>query len=231
MTPKEALRSSRGERLANTSLLGADRSEPGAAARRRAARARHPAVGVLPARHAAAEPPDRGPDPRDERPAPLLPRARRRAAGVLAAPRRPPRAHRLRADPSRLRDLDGGEARSRPRVDRRPLRPALPAHPVDDGAPNPAPNLALNLQPRVLEIQVAPHPVGDIAADQPGAAELHDGGALGIEQLPPQPLVRPRLLLDRAVRFLVEARREAIATEVVEPAHALGGVVAHPFLR
>ena len=50
-----------------------------------------------------------------------------RPAGLLAATRRPARAHRLRAGAARLRDLDGREALARPRVDRRPLRPALPA--------------------------------------------------------------------------------------------------------
>src|SRR5919206_5299363 len=58
----------------------------------------------------------------------LLRGARRGAAGVLAAPRRAPGADRLRAGAPRLRDVDGGEARARPRVDRRPVRPALPAH-------------------------------------------------------------------------------------------------------
>ncbi len=51
-----------------------------------------------------------------------------RAAGVLAAARRPARPHRVRAGPSRLRDVDGREARARPRVDRRPLGAPLSAH-------------------------------------------------------------------------------------------------------
>src|SRR5581483_11066075 len=53
--------------------------------------------------------------------------ARARAARVLAAARRPPRPDRLRAGAARLRDVDGREARARPRVDRRPVGPALPA--------------------------------------------------------------------------------------------------------
>ena len=40
----------------------------------------------------------------------------------------------LRAGAARLRDLDGREARARPRVDRRPLRPPLPAHARRDRA-------------------------------------------------------------------------------------------------
>src|SRR5206468_8008448 len=52
-------------------------------------------------------------------PAPVLRGARRGAPGLLAAARRPPGAHRLRAGATRLRDIDGGEACARPRVDRR----------------------------------------------------------------------------------------------------------------
>ncbi len=62
----------------------------------------------------------------------LLRGARARAAVVLAAARRPPRTDRVRAGASRLRDVDGREARARPRVDRRPLGPALPPHALRD---------------------------------------------------------------------------------------------------
>src|SRR5581483_7437018 len=58
----------------------------------------------------------------------LLRGARARAARVLAAARRAPRPHRARAGAPRLRDLDGGEARARSRMDRRPLRPSLSPH-------------------------------------------------------------------------------------------------------
>ena len=43
-----------------------------------------------------------------------------------------PGPHRARAGAARLRDVDGGEARARSRVDRRPLRPPLPAHRLRD---------------------------------------------------------------------------------------------------
>src|SRR5439155_18972856 len=58
----------------------------------------------------------------------LLHRARAGPAGLLAAARRQARPDRLRAGAARLRDLDGREARTRPRVDRRPLRAPVPAH-------------------------------------------------------------------------------------------------------
>ena len=62
-----------------------------------------------------------------------------RAAGVLAAARRASGADRLRAGAARLRDVDGGEARARPRVDRRPLGAPLPAHALADRLARAAP--------------------------------------------------------------------------------------------
>src|SRR3954469_3905293 len=218
MTPREALRSRSGGRLAHAPLFRADASQPGEAARRGAAGARHPPVGVLPSRVATAYDPDHTALARDERsPAPLSRRARRsrrtdlrdaevpdaqarrggpawavsrggaraphtvgddegrqvaaedaarrgpaalerperrhepcrpeadqasllrgargRAAGLLAAARGAPRLDRLCADPTRLRDVDGREARARPGVDRRSFGAALPADTVDDGHP------------------------------------------------------------------------------------------------
>ena len=46
-----------------------------------------------------------------------------------------------RAGAPRLRDVDGREARARPRMDRRPLRAALPADDGRDRAPRAAPDL------------------------------------------------------------------------------------------
>src|SRR4051795_2091391 len=78
MTPREALRSRSGGRLAHAPLRRADASQPGEAARRVAADARHPPVGVLPRRIAAADHPDHTALARDERPpTPLSRRARR----------------------------------------------------------------------------------------------------------------------------------------------------------
>ena len=91
----------------------------GDAARRAAAALERPAR-----RHVVRRP---APDP-----AALLRAARGGAPGVLAAARRPPGPDRLRAGAPRLRDVDGGEARARPRVDRRPLGAPLPADALRD---------------------------------------------------------------------------------------------------
>src|SRR5438132_8582580 len=68
-------------------------------------------------------------------PATVLRGARGRATGVLAAPRRQAGVDGLRPGAARLRDLDGGEARSRPGMDRGPLGAALPADARHDGRP------------------------------------------------------------------------------------------------
>src|SRR3954470_5274232 len=74
MTPWEALRSRRGERLAHAALLRADGGQPSSPARRDLAHARHCAVGVFRAAVAAADAADRALAARDERTAALLPR-------------------------------------------------------------------------------------------------------------------------------------------------------------
>ena len=63
-------------------------------------------------------------------PRPIRPASRSCAAAarVLAAAGRPPRPHRLRAGETRLRDVDGREARARPGMDRGPIGAAVPAH-------------------------------------------------------------------------------------------------------
>ena len=57
------------------------------------------------------------------------------------------------------------------------------------------------------------------------------GHPLGVEQLAPQALVVLRALFDRAVAVGVVARAVALLPEAVEPAHPLGGVLAHPVLQ
>ena len=59
--------------------------------------------------------------------------------------------------------------------------------------------------------------------------ERDDRLLLGAQQLAPEPLVRLRLLLDAAVA-VAESFAEAADAEVVEPAHPLGGLLAHPVL-
>src|SRR5439155_8203319 len=79
---------------------------------------------------AAVERPARRPELRRTAPdqAPLLRGAGGRTACVLAAARRPAGPDGLRAGAQGLRDVDGREARPRPRVHRRPLGAALPSH-------------------------------------------------------------------------------------------------------
>src|ERR1051325_8756397 len=118
---------------------GASRPVPRPRARRANARGDAPARWT-PARDAARraaaalERPPRRHEPRGAAPDPaaFLRAAGRRAPRVLAAARRPAGPHRVRAGAPRLRDFDGREARPRPRVDRRPLRLALPANPRRD---------------------------------------------------------------------------------------------------
>ena len=87
----------------------------------------------------------------------------------------------LRPGATRLRDVDGREARARSRVDRRPLGPSVPAHAHDDGVARARPvrprhlrALALDVEPRVLEIEVAVQPALDVGADHPVAPEIDE---------------------------------------------------------
>ncbi len=70
----------------------------------------------------------------------------------------------------------------------------------------------------------------DVATDHALAAQIHDRSSLGFEQLPAQTLIVERPLLDAAVVVLIEARREPVPTEAVQPAQSLGRVFADPFL-
>src|SRR3954464_4793843 len=87
-----------------------------------------------------------------------------------------------------------------------------------------------HLEARVLEVEVALDAAHDLVVDLAHVAQADDLGALGLEHLAAQALVGLGLPVDRAVVVLVEARREAPDAEVVEAAHAVGGVVADPVL-
>src|SRR5438874_261304 len=184
----------------------ARRATAGDAARRAAAALEHP-----PRRHEPRRP---SPDP-----AALLRATGQRAARVLAAPGRPPRLDRLRPGAPRLRDLDGREARPRPRVDRRSLGPALPADDRRDGAPN-RPAVGGDALPseleakQLLELSLAQLPVGRgaVLADLLGTRctrdHRHDGRLRG----------EPR---DRQL----EQRAAAPRREFLEPLDAVEGLV------
>src|SRR6185312_1412085 len=82
----------------------------------------------------------------------------------------------------------------------------------------------------VLEIEVALDAMHDVVVDDPVAAKADDRAPLGLEQLAAESLVVQRPRLDLAVVAVVEARGEAVAPEVVETAHAFGGVLPDPVL-
>src|SRR5262245_45286574 len=66
-----------------------------------------------------------------------------------------------------------------------------------------------DLQPGVLEVEVALDAVHDLVVDAPAVAQADDLRALGLEHLAAQALVVLRALLQAPVVGVVEARREA----------------------
>src|SRR5439155_6675557 len=92
------------------------------------------------------------------------------------------------------------------------------------------PDTGLDLQARVLEVEVALDAVHRLVVDPPLAAQLDDRLALGVQDLSPQPLPGQRLLLDAAVVVAVEAGGEAAPAELVLSAHPLQAGLAHPLL-
>src|SRR5215207_11110200 len=89
---------------------------------------------------------------------------------------------------------------------------------------------ALDLQPGVLQVELALDPVHDVVADRPLVAEPDDGLALGLQQLADQALVGQGAVLGAVVLPDAGARLEAPAAELeqaVQPGH---GVVAGPVL-
>src|SRR5205823_6419279 len=90
--------------------------------------------------------------------------------------------------------------------------------------------IPLDLEPRVLEIQVSLDPVHRLIVDRPLAPQPVHLAALGVEDHPAQPLVGLRALLDRAVVLIVEARLEAPDPVLVQRAHPVRGLLAHPLL-
>src|SRR6266516_4890360 len=170
---------------------------------------------------AALERPPRRHEPRRPSPDPaaLLRAAGERVARVLAAQRRAPRLDRLRPDATQLRDLDGREARPRPRVDRRSLGPALPADDRRDGTPN-RPAVSGDALPseleakQLLELSVAQLPVGrgGVLADLLGTRCSRDHRGDG------------RLRGEPGDRQL-EQRAAAPRRELLEPLDAVEGLV------
>ena len=70
-----------------------------------------------------------------------------------------------------------------------------------------------DIEPRVLEVEVALDPVHDVVVDRARVAKAEEGAPLRLEQLAPQPLVADRPLLDRPVVLVVQTGPEPVAAE------------------
>src|SRR4051812_11439391 len=90
---------------------------------------------------------------------------------------------------------------------------------------------AVEVQALVLEVEVALDPVHDVVVDPALVPQADHRAALRLQQLAAQALVVLGLLLDAVLVDSVEARAEAAAAVVVEPAHALRRLVSHPVLE
>src|SRR3712207_2365117 len=86
-----------------------------------------------------------------------------------------------------------------------------------------------DLQARLFEVEVALDAVHHLVAYAALVAELDQGPALRPEQLPHKALVGGGAFLD-PVHVAEDAGFEAAAAVVVEAAHPLGRVLAHPVL-
>src|SRR5207245_3895352 len=87
----------------------------------------------------------------------------------------------------------------------------------------------LDIQARVLEIEVALDLAHDVIADPALVAQRHDRVPFRVEQLPAQALIRLRLLFDAAVAAVVRLG-EAVYSEAIQAAHALRRIRSHPIL-
>src|SRR3954454_20229351 len=90
----------------------------------------------------------------------------------------------------------------------------------------------LDLEPRVLEVEVALDPVHDVLVDRALVAQRHHGGPLGLERLTTDALVllRARLVV-LAVGPAVEPGAEAPRPVLVQGPHPLDRVVERPLLE
>src|SRR5262249_57249105 len=84
----------------------------------------------------------------------------------------------------------------------------------------------LDVEPGVLEVEVALEPVHDLVRDPALVAQGDDRGALGLEQLAAGALVRHRAFLDRAVVAVIEAGAKPVLAELLRAPEPLGGGLA-----
>src|SRR4051794_1010492 len=102
-------------------------------------------------------------------------------------------------------------------------RPAATA-----GSPGPR-SAPSDLEPRVLEVEVALYPGHRLARDRAGVAHLDDRVALRLEHLAHRALVEHRAPVV-VLAVVHEARFEAARAVLVHRAHPLDRLVARPFL-
>src|SRR3954464_6194672 len=92
------------------------------------------------------------------------------------------------------------------------------------------PARASDLEPLVLEVELALDAVHDVVGDRAVVAQGDDRPPLGLEHLADEPLVGGRAVLVAVVLDLAGARLQPPAAVVVEAGHALDRVVARPLL-
>src|SRR4051795_9844141 len=92
------------------------------------------------------------------------------------------------------------------------------------------PARASDLEPLVLEVELALDAVHDVVGDRAVVAQPDDRAPLRLEHLADEALVGGRAVLVAVVLDLAGARLEPAAAVVVETGHALDRVVARPLL-
>src|SRR4051794_6473490 len=90
---------------------------------------------------------------------------------------------------------------------------------------------ASDLQPLVLEVELALDAVHDVVGDGPGVAQLPDGLALRVQHLADQALVGLRAVLEPVVGNPAGARLQPPGAVPVQAAHPLDRVLAGPLLH
>src|SRR5829696_4858900 len=91
-------------------------------------------------------------------------------------------------------------------------------------------HLISGFQTRLFEVEVALDAVHSLVADHALIAQFEQSTALRSQQLPQEALVGARAFLGH-VLVVAETGAEAATLVVVEPAHPLGRVLAHPLLH